>query len=343
VGGQTFLARTPVRLKGSESQVASRNRFICILGVISLEDLNMMMSRLLRSGALIHGTHKRFFSADPLLEPWKFVQGLTAEDVEKNETIAAFLRANFKADDDMRHVGRVDDAVEAVADEAVEKDDASDRNIRKISCFRRHPIEEEGSRRCRNIRDNLEIPGLLYGGDPFKGIHSEDESSRIYVKTAWKVLQRELDLYHRAFESRVYDLTVFEDETDTEGTVHRVVPTNVQRHPIQNKLFCVNYLRYHAMRPIQIPIVYVNEEESPAMKRGGFIAPVKRYVSCMVDEGVPIPERLELECTGLQLREVVRLDRIIFPEGVKISKQVKPDRFVIGTVFGRRADQADDA
>ena len=60
----------------------------------------MMMSRLLRNGALIRGTHKRFFSADPLLEPWKFVQGLTAEDVAKNETLAAFLRANFKNEDD---------------------------------------------------------------------------------------------------------------------------------------------------------------------------------------------------------------------------------------------------
>lgn len=303
----------------------------------------MTMSRLLRNGALIRRTQKRFFSTDPLVEPWKFVQGLSAEDVAKNETIAAFLRANFKAEDDLPPAGRVKDAVKAVADEAVEKNDASHLNIRKISCFRRHSIEEEGSRRCRNIRDNLEIPGLLYGGDPFKGIHSDDESSKIYVKTVWKLLQRELDLYHRSFESRVYDLTVFEDETDTEGTVHRVVPTNVQRHPIQNKLFCVNYLRYHALRPIQIPIVYVNEEESPAMKRGGFIAPVKRYVSCTVEEGVPIPERLELECTGLQLREVVRLDRVVFPEGVRMSKRVKPERFVIGTVFGRRADQADDA
>jgi large subunit ribosomal protein L25 len=299
-----------------------------------------MTSRLLRSGASIRHAHKRFFSADPLLEPWKFVEGLTVEDVQKNETIAAFLRANFEGEDE-RPPPEL--AKKADEDELVEEDPASLLNIRKISCFRRHTVDEEGSRRCQTIRDNLEIPGLVYGGDPFKGIHSQDESSKIFVKTVWKVLQRELDIYHRAFESRVYDLTVFEDATDTEGTVHRVVPTDVQRHPIQNKLFCVNYLRYHPLRALKIPIVYVNEEESPAIKRGGFIAPVNRYVSCMVEDGVPIPEKLELECTGLQLREVVRLDRIIFPAGVQISKVVKPDRFVIGTVFGRRADASDDA
>ena len=299
-----------------------------------------MSSRLLRNGAIIRHAHKRFFSVNPLVEPSKFVEGLTAEDVQKNEKIAAFLRANFMQEDDRPSPALMEEAVE---DEIVEADPASLLNIRKLSCYLRHTVDEEGSRRCRIIRDNLEIPGLVYGGDPFQGIHSNDRSSKIFVKTVWKLLQRELDLYHRSFESRVYDLTVFEDSTDTEGTVHRVVPTNVQRHPIQHKLFCVNYLRYHPLRPLQIPIVYVNEEESPAIKRGGFIAPVKRYVSCMVEDGVPIPEKLELECTGLQLREVVRLDRIIFPEGVRISKHVQPDRFVIGTVFGRRADATDDA
>ncbi|KAI2492412.1 5S rRNA binding protein [Fragilaria crotonensis] len=277
----------------------------------------MTMSRLLRNGALIRRTHKRFFSTDPLVEPWKFVQGLSAEDVAKNETIAAFLRANFKAEEDLSPAGRVDDAVKAVANEAVEK------------MMQAILISEKS---------------VVSGDIPLKKRdHDVAETFATTLKSLVFSMERELDLYHRSFESRVYDLTVFEDETDTEGTVHRVVPTNVQRHPIQNKLFCVNYLRYHALRPIQIPIVYVNEEESPAMKRGGFIAPVKRYVSCTVEEGVPIPERLELECTGLQLRDVVRLDRVVFPEGVRMSKRVKPERFVIGTVFGRRADQADDA
>jgi hypothetical protein len=62
-----------------------------------------------------------------------------------------------------------------------------------------------------------------------------------------------------------------------------------------------------------------------------------------VEDGVPIPEKLELECTGLQLREVARLDRIIFPDGVRISKLVKPKFFIVGTVFGRRIDPTEDS
>jgi hypothetical protein len=57
-----------------------------------------------------------------------------------------------------------------------------------------------------------------------------------------------------------------------------------------------------------------------------------------VEDGVPIPEFIEMDSTGLRLKEVIRLDRLIFPEGVKASKRVKEEKFLVGTVFGRNAD-----
>ena len=86
--------------------------------------------------------------------------------------------------------------------------------------------------------------------------------------------------------------------------------------------------------------MYINEEESPAMKRGGFIAPVNRYVPCLVEDGVKIPDGIELDCTGATLKEVIRRDRLIFPDGVIPGKKVKDD-FLIGTIFGRKADIGD--
>jgi len=215
-------------------------------------------------------------------------------------------------------------------------------NIRTLHCFKRHMVDEEGSRRCRRLRWEGETPGLLYGGDPTQGILSKNPESKVFVKTPWNLLHRELDLHHHHFQSRVYDLTVYESPDDTEGIVHRVLPRDLQRHPVQNKIYCVNYLRYYPGRPIKIPIVYLNEEESPAMKRGGFIAPVNRYIECLVEEGVPIPESVGLECTGLRLKETVRIDRIVFPDGVKPSKKVHLTDFLIGTVFGRRGARAGD-
>lgn len=279
----------------------------------------------------------RLFSpnVNHVTDPGKFIEGITSEDVDKNPELADFIRANFS--ERASTVETVETGEREVSLDDKEDAVANHLNIRKMYCYLRDQVKEEGSRRCETLRETRrEIPGLLYGGDPTLDIISQDPGSRIFVKTPWSVLQRETDLYHRSFESRVYDLTVYEDETEQACTVHRVIPCDMQWHPIKNKLYCANYLRYHAGRPIKIPIKYVNEEDSPVMKRGAFIAPINRYVSCLVEDGVPIPDFIEVDCTGLDLKNVVRMDRVIIPEGVRVSKHVKQDKFIVGTVFGAR-------
>jgi large subunit ribosomal protein L25 len=213
-------------------------------------------------------------------------------------------------------------------------------NIRPLIAYKR---SEEGTRECYHLRETTNnMPGILYGSDPSRNIQSLDTSSKTLIKTPWKYIQRELDrfTYHK-FSSRVYDLTLFEDENDTEGTVHRVMPRDVQFHPWQNKIYCCNYLRYFPGKPIDIPIIYINEEESPDIKRGGFIAPFNRHVTCIIEDGVKIPEGIELDCTGARLKDTMRKDRLIFPDGVTPGRKVK-ETFLIGTVFGRRADVEDE-
>lgn len=121
-----------------------------------------------------------------------------------------------------------------------------------------------------------------------------------------------------------------------------VIPTDLQLHPVAHSALCVNFIRYHAKKPIKIPIRTVNEEESPAMKRGGFIAFVNTFVECLVEEGGVIPERIELECSGLRQKDVVRRERLIIPEGVVVHPRVRED-FLVGTVFGAKGVGADES
>ncbi len=93
---------------------------------------------------------------------------------------------------------------------------------------------------------------------------------------------------------------------------------------------------------MKLPIVYSNQEESAALKRDGYIVPVNKHVECFVEDGAPIPEALELECAGLQLKDVVRMDRLIFPDGVRHTDRIDPEKFLIGPVFGGRSGGADD-
>lgn len=293
----------------------------------------------------------------------KLVSGLSPEDVEANESIAEFLRANFENESDeiedgfvipeevLKEFGVTDSDFPAPEkgsqkeygapriDKGLGSPEQQALNIRTLHTFIR---QEEGSNACRRLRENKIIPGMLYGGNPNLGIDPTNSQSKTLLKTPWQELQRELDRFHRRFESRVYDLTVYENDGDTEGQIHRVVPRNVQRHPVQGSIYCANFVRYYPGRPLKIPIVYVNTEESAALKRDGFIVPVSKHVECIVDDGVAIPEAIELECTGVQLKEVLRMDRLIFPDGVRPTKRVDPDKFVVGPVVGGRGS-GDDA
>jgi large subunit ribosomal protein L25 len=121
------------------------------------------------------------------------------------------------------------------------------------------------------------------------------------------------------------------------------MPRDVQRHPVQGKIYCANFVRYHAGRSLKLPIVYINEEESPALKRDGYIVPVNKYIECFVEEGVPIPEAIELECTGVLIKDVLRMDRLIFPDGVRPSDRINVENWVVGPVFGGRSGAVDDA
>lgn len=114
-----------------------------------------------------------------------------------------------------------------------------------------------------------------------------------------------------------------------------VIPADLQMHPVSHSAYCLNYVRYHPGKPIKIPIRLINEEESPTLKRGGFLPLVNKFIEVIVEDGAPIPEYIALECTGLKQKEVVRRDRLIVPEGVTIHPRV-PEDYLMGTVFGVR-------
>ena len=74
-------------------------------------------------------------------------------------------------------------------------------------------------------------------------------------------------------------------------------------------------------------------------KRDGFIAYVHRTSECLVEEGIPSPDHMALECSGLRQKDVVRRERLILPEGVEVSPWVKED-YLVGTVFGAKGGGA---
>mmetsp|Transcript_19856 Transcript_19856/g.24330 ORF Transcript_19856/g.24330 Transcript_19856/m.24330 type:complete len:367 (-) Transcript_19856:253-1353(-) len=273
----------------------------------------------------------------PALEnPGLRVQGVTHEDILTNPKIAAFYAANFPPEDDEPYY---EDYIEE-EDPNFVMDDARKYNIREMSCFERED-RHRGTHASNWLRETQGlIPGIVYGRDDARGITGASKDSRL-ISTPFNQFQRERDLYCIYFKCRVYNLTTLTANLEDGGEivdVQRVVPVELQMHPIVNKVYSCNFLRYYPGKPIPIPIVEINQEESLTMKRGGFIAPINRTIRCVVEEGVAIPEGLELDCTGLMNGDVVRADRLIFPEGVKVAEDVDVRTFLHGSVYGRRSN-----
>jgi ribosomal protein L25 (general stress protein Ctc) len=300
------------------------------------------------------------------VDPSTLVTGVTKERLDADPALADFFLANFphafartersagdilSDDDDIdvstillnpaeaEAVKRYDEKVRLRKERAAsEKTMVYERNIRPLTTYRRDPQRDEGTRNSKRLRYHEGmIPGLLYGGDPNLDIYSHQPESKIFLKTEWKVLQRELDRYRHNFESRVYKLTVKDNmEDDAEGRVHLVTPQNVQRHPLLETIYCANFLRYHPLRPLKIPIRYINVDESPALKRDAFMIPIQRFIECYVEDGADIPESIDLECAGLLMKQVARKDRLIIPDGVRMTKRTlkRGEDFIVGVVRG---------
>ena len=216
------------------------------------------------------------------------------------------------------------------------------RNIRPLTTYLRDPETEYKSNKSRLLRYNGMIPGMLYGGNPQRGLVSQQSESRTFVKTPFNYLEREWDRYGNHMDARVYELTVLDPKDDSVAIEPQlVVLTDVKRHPYMEKMYCTNFLRYHPGRVLKLPVTPINEEESMILKRDGFLVPLQRRIEVLLDEDIEnIPDSLNIECSGLTYKEVVRLDRLILPPGVRLSERVlaKGKYFDIAVVDGRARD-----
>ena len=105
-------------------------------------------------------------------------------------------------------------------------------------------------------------------------------------------------------------------------------------HPIHNEVVCLNFLRYWPGRVLKVPLLYQNQEESSALKRGAFILAQNRFVDVTVSPDADVPRHVEVDCTGLKLKDVVRRDRMKLPEGCEWGNKAG-EEYLVGTVFGR--------
>ncbi len=160
-------------------------------------------------------------------------------------------------------------------------------------------------------RDGL-VPAVIYG----------NKQDPLTISVERKALEQQIHV--PGFFIRLVDVKL-------DGETHRVLPRDVQFHPVSDVPLHVDFLRFSADRKITVavPVHFQNEEESPGLKRGGVLNIVRHEVEvlCTADN---IPQIFEIDLTGFDIGDAVHASMVALPEGVTFT--ITDRDFTIATV-----------
>ena len=165
---------------------------------------------------------------------------------------------------------------------------------------------------ARAIRRQGRVPAVIYG----------DKQPPLSIDLDDKHVMRQLE--RPGFFTHLFDL-------DIAGKKYRVLPRDVQFHPVTDRPLHVDFLRVSASTRVRVgvPVVFTNSDKSPGIKRGGTLNVVHHEieVTCAPDS---IPEKFEISLEGLQINDAVHLSALKLPESVKLTTHEKD--FTIATI-----------
>ncbi|HUN52981.1 MAG TPA: 50S ribosomal protein L25/general stress protein Ctc [Candidatus Sulfotelmatobacter sp.] len=172
--------------------------------------------------------------------------------------------------------------------------------------------DRAGKGTARAVRRTGRVPGVVYG--------NKEAPALISVES--KLLVRELN--RGSFTSKLLDL-------DIAGTKVRVLPRDVQLHPVTDRPVHVDFLRIAANSRIRVmvPTAFIDEGLSPGIKRGGVLNIVRHEIEfyCRADS---IPENITISLAGTDIGHSIHISHIKLPDGVR---PVITDRdFTVATV-----------
>jgi large subunit ribosomal protein L25 len=177
--------------------------------------------------------------------------------------------------------------------------------------------DRAGKGASRALRREGRVPAVIYGGN--------EEPTPIHVEA--KELVRQLGSGH--FMNSIVMIEVG-------GKPVRTLPKDVALHPVTDRPLHVDFLRLalDAKIHVAIPVVFVNEEASPGLKKGGVLNVVRHELE-LVCESDKIPEEILLDVTGLDVGDSIHISHVKLPEG---SASAITDRdFTIATVVAPSA------
>jgi len=140
---------------------------------------------------------------------------------------------------------------------------------------------------------------VIYGG--------KEEPTTIHLEE--KELVRQLNMGH--FMNSIVQIEVSGDSV-------RTIPKDVALHPVTDRPTHVDFLRLSkdAKIEVQIPVVFINEEESPGLKKGGVLNVVRHELD-LICKSDAIPDQIEIDVTGKEVGDSLHISEVTLPDGAE--------------------------
>ncbi len=179
-----------------------------------------------------------------------------------------------------------------------------------------------GKGAARAVRREGKVPAVIYGDkkEPETIAVDGNEMKKLY--------------FAGGFMATMFDIKL-------EGKTSRVLARDVQLDPVKDYIVHIDFLRIArgATVQVEVQVDFINEEDSPGLKRGGALNIVRHEVEldCPADA---IPDSLVADLTGLDIGDTVHMSAIKLPENV--SPTITDRDFTIATITGQMAEPAEE-
>ncbi len=159
--------------------------------------------------------------------------------------------------------------------------------------------DRAGKGAARAVRREGRVPAVIYG----------DKKDPQTISLGYQELMKQVQTGR--FLSTLVDIQVG-------GEKIRAIPRDIQFDPVRDFLVHVDFLRLGkgARIAVNVPCNFINQEESPGIRRGGVLNVVRFEIEvyCPADS---IPEEFTIDLDGLDIGDGVHISAVALPEGVE--------------------------
>ncbi len=186
------------------------------------------------------------------------------------------------------------------------------------------PVEKRvaaGKGAARRIRMKGLVPGVIYG----------DKQAPISIAMDPRPLIAQLR--RAGFYSHQYDL-------ELDGEKHRVMAQAVAFHPVTDAPSHVDFLRINKETRIhaKIAVVFINQDISPGMKRGGALNVVHHEIE-VVGLADDMPETVVIDLATVDIGTSIHVSQLSFPDSVKVAHHGHDGDYTVATLVASSASK----